>query len=96
MNVPVRAAEGPVIRNTGEWREFVQDFERAGVTAAAYCERCGLKPRKLLRWRPRLVREADPAPAFVSLGPAPADSAAWDTELDLGGGMVVRLRRRNC
>ncbi|MDE0307557.1 MAG: hypothetical protein OXI87_22150, partial [Albidovulum sp.] len=54
------------------------------------------RPRTLLRWRRRLACEDERAPAFVSLGSAPADAAAWDAELDLGGGMVLRLRRRNC
>ncbi|MDE0530559.1 MAG: hypothetical protein OXI01_03780 [Albidovulum sp.] len=40
--------------------------------------------------------EREGAVAFVSLGPAPADAAARDAGLDLGGGMVLRLRRRNC
>ena len=55
-----------------------------------------MTPKTLLRWRRRFAREADPAPAFVSLGPAPMDAADWDAELDLGGGMVLRLRRREC
>ncbi|MDE0113302.1 MAG: hypothetical protein OXN84_13610, partial [Albidovulum sp.] len=95
MNVPARVAEGPAVRSAGERREIVEDFERKGVTAAACCEGRGPGPRTLLRWR-RLAREDERAPAFVSLGPAPADAAARVAELDLGGGMVLRLRRRNC
>ena len=41
-------------------------------------------------------REDERAPAFVSLGPAPAESAAWDAELDLGDGLVFRLWKRIC
>ncbi|MDE0534359.1 MAG: hypothetical protein OXI01_23345 [Albidovulum sp.] len=45
MNVPARVAEGLAVRSAEEWREIVEDFEREGVTAAAYCERRGLRPR---------------------------------------------------
>ena len=96
MNVPARVPEGRVIRSSEEWREIVADFEREGGAAVDYCARRGLGAQTLLRWRRRLAREAKAVPAFVSLGPAPMDSLAWDAELDLGGGMVLRLRRRNC
>ena len=49
MNVPARVAEGPIFRSAAEWREIVEDFEREGTTAVAYCEGRGLKPKTLLR-----------------------------------------------
>ena len=76
MNVPARVSEGPVIRSSEEWREIVADFEREGGTAVDYCERRGLGAKTPLRWRRRFAREAESAPAFVSLGPAPMDSPA--------------------
>ncbi|MDE0534434.1 MAG: hypothetical protein OXI01_23730 [Albidovulum sp.] len=51
MNVPARVAKRPVVRSAGEWRENVEDFEREGVSAVAYCE--GQRPQTLLRWRRR-------------------------------------------
>ena len=75
-----------MIRSSEEWREIVADFEREGGAAVDYCARRGLGAQTLLRWRRRLAREAEAVPAFVSLGPAPMDSLAWDAELDLGGG----------
>ncbi|MDE0531101.1 MAG: hypothetical protein OXI01_06580 [Albidovulum sp.] len=59
MNVPARVAEGPVVGSVEEWREIVEDFEREGVTAAAYCDGRGSRPRTLLRWR----RHGSPASA---------------------------------
>ena len=91
MNVPAKISERRAARSADEWRGIVEDFEREGTTAAAQCEGRRTAPKTLLRRRRRFAREADPAPAFVSLGPAPVD---WDAELDLGGGMVLRLRRR--
>ena len=96
MNVPAKISERPAARSAEEWRGIVEDFEREGTTAAAYCEGRRMTPKTLLRWRRRFAREADPAPAFVSLGPAPVDPVDWDAELDFGGGMVLRLRRREC
>ena len=91
MNVPARVAVGPRTGSAEEWREIVEDFEREGTTATAYCEGRGLRPQTLLRWRRRLAREDEPAPAFATLGPAPAESPAWDADLGRQPGLR-RLR----
>ena len=96
MNVPAKISERPAAGSAEEWRGIAEDFEREGTTAAAQCEGRRTAPKTPLRRRRRFAREADPAPAFASLGPAPVDPVDWDAELDLGGGMVPRLRRHEC
>ena len=71
MNVPAKISGRPATGSAEEWRGIVEDFEREGTTAAAYCEGRRAAPKMPFRRRRRFAREADPAPAFVSLGPAP-------------------------
>ena len=65
--------------------------DRRGVCATE-----GIGSSAFWRWRRRLADE-DAArgrggPAFVEL--SGAGTAAWDAELDLGAGVVLRVRRR--
>jgi hypothetical protein len=100
----------PGRRSAGEWRTLMQAFSRSGLTHAQFCERHGLTRSTFAWWRSRLRRESTarsasitPSPAgalFVELAPEvkpiAAVSTIWDVELELGGGVFLRLRRAAC
>ena len=48
MNVPAKISGRPAARSAEEWRGIVEDFEREGTTAAAYCEGRRMTPKTLL------------------------------------------------
>ena len=81
-----------VRRPTSAWQEIVSDCEASGLSGAAFCEREGLSYSTFCRWRRRL-RDASEF-EFVPLSGEAVESPGWDVELELGDGLVLRLRRR--
>ena len=89
-------------RRTGaQWQELVERFEREGQTRGRFFAAHGLalstfdlRGRKL-RGAPA-VREEVPGALFVELSDAPvteAGAVSWEVELELGAGVVLRVRR---
>lgn len=91
-----------VRRSEADWRELFVRFEASGQSRAAFCAEQGIVMSSFARWWQRLrpgVRRrkalvADPV--FVELAPARDSGSHWDMELELGAGMVLRLRRPAC
>jgi len=87
------------------WQQHVNACHASGLSQTEYCREHGLAISTFHRWQKKL-READisdfsePAPAahFIewpveSLQQSePAPSTAWDIELSLGHGVVLRMR----
>ena len=89
-------------RNAAQWRELVDRYEREGRGREGFCAAHGLALSTLFDlWRRKLrgapaVREAEPKALFVELSnPAVPNPGAgfWEVELELGAGMVLRVRR---
>ena len=91
-----------VRRSKAEWHELVARFEASGQSRAAFCAEQGVVVSSFARWCQRLrpVRRRAPAamsdPVFVELAPERNCGRRWDAELELGAGMVLRLRRPAC
>ena len=90
-----------VRRSREEWRALVSRFEESSQTREAFCAQMGLSVSTLRRWCSRFRERPRPAvsraPVFVEL-PAEekrveASVHPWEVELQLGGGVVLRLRR---
>jgi len=70
----------------------------SGLSVAAFCRAEAISPGSYFRWRERLAEDAatpdtpGAAPAFIEMGTLGA-SQVWDLEIDLGSGIVLRLRR---
>ena len=91
MNDEGRAA---VRRTRGEWRAIVSRFERSGQGRREFCEAEGLVLGTFSWWRRELGRSGPGGSAlFVELADGRPAAPAWDAELELGGGMVLRVRR---
>lgn len=87
-------------RSEQEWRAVMAQFARSGLGSEAFCAREGIAPSTFWNWRSRLQRggrakAAAPGSAspFVELVSDSA-SRAFDIELDLGRGVVLRMRGR--
>ena len=94
-------------RTAAQWREWVERFERAGQSRGEFCaaHRLALSTfdlwRRKLRATPAAVEEALPEALFVELtnpahtrtSPTSSGTDEWEVELELGAGVVLRLRR---
>ena len=105
MNTPTTYAAGRRIRReASEWRDIIDRFEQSGQTRDRFYAEHNLGISTFSRWRQRLQSTRSTLPAgngkavFVELESVPPThpSPLWDVELQLGAGMVLRLRRTGC
>ena len=89
-----------VRRSAEQWREIMSTFESGGQTSVAFCAAEGLSLRTFQKWKRQFNGAGEVAPArestrkgFVELADTPAGASGWDVEVDLGEGLVLRLRR---
>lgn len=95
-------------RTAAQWRKLIERFDRSGQTRGKFCAAHGLALSTFDLWRRKLgetqapAHEAPPESLFVELtnatepsGPSrtTAGVGAWEVELELGAGVVLRLRR---
>lgn len=85
-----------VRRSAREWRAIVSRYERSGQTREQFCAAEDLAPSTFSLWRSKLRQSASDSAAngasrFVELADSPPP--AWEAELDLGDGVVLRVRR---
>lgn len=90
-----------VRRSEHEWRELLARFEQSGQTQEQFCADQDLVLSSFTRWRQKLrsASQGQPTAAaealFVELSSESAEQR-WDVELELGAGVVLRLRRAPC
>ena len=97
-----------VRRTAAQWRKLIERFDRSGQTRGKFCAANGLALSTFDLWRRKLgeaqapADEAPPESLFVELTNAPepagpsriaTGTGAWEVELELGAGVVLRLRR---
>jgi hypothetical protein len=87
-------------RSRAQWRALIARAEGSSLGIAAFCRAEGIGTASFYTWRKRLAADAGPTPvgepAFLDLGPLAgptSNEATWDIELELGAGVVLRLRR---
>lgn len=85
----------PVLRrNADQQRDLLHRFELSRLSAQEFCRQEGLSPSSFRRWQHRQAVDAA-TPRFVELqAPAAAavnDDGPWTIELDLPGGVRLRL-----
>ena len=97
MSKPHNAKADQSMRRSREaWAELMAAYEAGDGTQRAFCAEHGLAYSTFGYWRRRLRRAAsseDRLPTLVELPVlAGGGSGEWRVELDLGGGLVLRLR----
>ena len=96
-------------RTAAQWRDLFERFEQSGQTRGKFCAAHGLALSTFDLWRRKLgatptptpVDEEHPEALFVELAnsaqtqmsPTSSGPGAWEVELELGAGVVLRLRR---
>lgn len=83
-------------RGRDQWQRLMAAFEASELTQRAFCAEQGLAYSTFCYWRRRLRQEAghaDHTPALVELPVLTgSESGHWRVELDMGDGLVLRLR----
>jgi hypothetical protein len=80
-------------RTRSDWEELIGKFERSGLSRQRFCMDASIPVSSFDYWRRKLRRERTAlAPGFIEL-PSISSPSGWDVELELAGGMVLRLRR---
>jgi transposase-like protein len=91
-----------VMRTRSQWQTVLDDFNRSGLSKVAYCKQHGIATSSLNRWQ-RILQDECGGADFINvtepLSIAPATPSptcdsdkAWQVELALGAGIVLRLR----
>ena len=94
-------------RTAAQWQKLIERFEGSGQTRGKFCAAHGLALSTFDLWRrklhatPAAVAEERPEGLFVELthptqtqtAPTSSVTGGWEVELELGAGMVLRLRR---
>ena len=93
-------------RNKAEWQRLIDEQAASGLTQKAFCEQADIPVATFGYWKRKLKR-TDPSRSdeevttqAVSLddwielpAAASASPSGWHIELDLGGGLCLRLRQ---
>jgi transposase-like protein len=93
-------------RGRAQWQRLLERAGRSPLSIAAFCRAEDVSTASFYSWRKRLgaptpgASVAEPSAedgTFLELGVLGNEAAGpspWDIELELGAGMVLRLRRR--
>lgn len=88
-------------RSTEQWQQILQQYEASHLTQTAFCENNSIAPSSFCKWKKALKGNGVKANPFIELpfgldtDPRPSRDQAqshWRIELDLGQGVLLRLR----
>ncbi len=89
-------------RSPHQWQALLDDFHRSGLPKEAFCKQRGVATSSLNRWQRVIERQAQNGDFIdvteplsrVPATPSPRHDSdnAWQVELALGNGIVLRLR----
>lgn len=92
-------------RSAAEWQILIGQQQESGISQKAFCELHNICLSTFTLWKRKLTQTAVIPPSQQSLAdpewlelPANLDSAVpekskWDMELELPGGIILRMRR---
>ena len=91
-----------VKRTRQQWKTLLNKFDGSGLTRSAFCKQHQIATSGLYRWQKLFAEESGGAAEFIdvtepltnTVAPAPAPDNDWQVELELSGGIVLRLRTR--
>ena len=89
-------------RSRSQWKALLEEFNSSGLTKSAFCTKHQIATSSLYRWQRLFVEQAGEVTDFIDvtqplsgtpLPPTtPVRDNAWQVELELGTGIVLRLR----
>ena len=83
-------------RSQGEWERLMVAYEASEVTQREFCTQQGLAYSSFCYWRKRLrtaeAGENEGVPLIELAALPSSEMPTWRVELDLGQGVVLRMR----
>ena len=75
--------------------ELIEKFNRSELGVQAFCDQHGIGSSRFRKWRQQFLKqnEARHQEPLIELTALPDPSPCWDLELDLGAGVILRMRR---
>ena len=100
---PTQPKRVRISRTPDQWQLLFDRFEHSGQTREQFCHEQGISLSSFSRWRTKLRKQtlvqptSNDVPLFTELTsavqPKGVPVSGWDIELQLGAGVVLRLRR---
>ena len=91
-----------VMRTRHQWKALLNEFNDSGLTRSALCKKHRIATSSLYRWQQLFAQQSGEATDFIDItqplsstappAPAHARDNDWQVELELGAGIVLRLR----
>jgi len=90
-----------VQRTREQWKALVDEFATSGLTKAFFCKKHRIASSCLYRWQKVFAEQpvladfidiTQPVPGATPEPPAADNNKQWQVELELGAGIVLRLR----
>ena len=99
---PIPRPRTRVMRTQRQWKALLNEFNDSGLTRSAFCKKHRIATSSLYRWQQLFAEQSGGASDFVDVTPTLSNTAAtapahvrdndWQVELELGAGIVLRLR----
>ena len=88
------------MRTQEQWKALLEEFNTSGITRAAFCKKHRIATSSLYRWQQLFEHASDagfidvtePLANTPKSHPVPVCDNDWLVELELGAGIVLRLR----
>jgi transposase-like protein len=92
-----------VVHNEASWKQLIAQYETGSLTQKSFCQQHRISVSSLHKWRNRFKQDED-STHFIDISKAivptqhtsqsasEQESPAWLVELELGQGMVLRVR----
>jgi len=98
---PTSKRRARVMRTQEQWKALLEEFNASGLTRTAFCKKHKISTSSLYRWQ--LFFASSPGDTdFIDVTQTLSDTSLppaiqtsenkWQVELELGAGMVLRLR----
>lgn len=86
-------------RTKMQWQQLLNDFDAGQDTIAQFCKLHQVSCSTFYQWRKKLMDESkdNAAPLFVQMTQSDNTQSSatpvWDIELELGAGIILRMKR---
>ena len=89
-------------KSPGQWQQIINDQKISGLPQKAYCRQHGLSLATFCNWKKKLAHQEQQATIpsqetndwiEVSTDASPSQSNPWTMELELPGGVTLRMRQ---
>lgn len=86
-------------RTKTQWQQLLNDFDAGQYNVVEFCKLHQVSCSTFYQWRKKLMDEPkdDAAPLFVQMSQSDnlqsSTTPAWDIELELGAGIILRMKK---